>query len=672
MFIRRTTHTRVNRSRPSCHRTGARLCVLAVYLALILLMLSAMGCRGGDPIGSIPRIIVLGFDGVDYQLTRAMMEQGRMPHFSRLAEMGFFQALGTSVPAQSPVAWSNFITGMDSGGHGIFDFLHRDPEMLIPEFSMARTVPASHYFTVGDWRFPLVPGRVELLRRGTPFWEVLEQHGIETTIIRMPANFPPSGSASYELSGMGTPDLIGTYGTFSLYTSENFAYEGKEVGGGRIDPLVVRDHVVEATLYGPANPYRVPAEEVALDFRVFLDPVEAAAKVEIGGSEFLLRQGEWSEWVPVDFGLMPTQKLRGMCRFFLKQVRPDFELYVTPINFDPRHAALPIAHPSSFAASLSHATGRFYTQGMPEDTSALGGGVFSREEFLTQAAMAGEENIRQFRHIFQQFKDGFLFHYFGNVDQVSHVLWRARDPQHPAYDAAEDIRFESRIDSLYQELDDLVGYTIDRMGDNTVLIVMSDHGFTSWRRAFHLNAWLRENGFLAVRDRGLEEDPGGFANIDWSRTLAYNVGFNGIYVNLQGRERFGIVKPQQRKDLVDEIADKLKVTVDPKTGKPAVAAVYPREQVYSDRGSREQGPDLVVGFSDGIRVSDESSLGAVSPEVFSDNVAQWSGDHMTDPGIVPGILLASRALKKPVLELTDLAAAILWEFGVETPFPAKQ
>ena len=74
-------------------------------------------------------------------------------------------------------------------------------------------------FTLGRWQFPLSSGRVELLREGRPFWEVLEGHGIETTIVRMPANFPPSGKATRELSGMGTPDVLGTYGTFSFFTS---------------------------------------------------------------------------------------------------------------------------------------------------------------------------------------------------------------------------------------------------------------------------------------------------------------------------------------------------------------------------------------------------------------------------------------------------------------------
>ena len=88
--------------------------------------------------------------------------------------------------------------------------------------------------------------RVELLRQGQPFWELLEAHGVRRTIVRMPANFPPSGTATRELSGMGTPDLLGTYGTFSFYTSEPFAFGGQPlVGRHGATTSTSRDGVVQ-------------------------------------------------------------------------------------------------------------------------------------------------------------------------------------------------------------------------------------------------------------------------------------------------------------------------------------------------------------------------------------------------------------------------------------------
>jgi predicted AlkP superfamily phosphohydrolase/phosphomutase len=343
---------------------------------------------------------------------------------------------------------------------------------------------------------------------------------------------------------------------------------------------------------------------------------------------------------------------------------------VSPLNIDPEAPALPISTPDSYAAELARASGRFYTQGMPEDTKALNEGVFTREEFLTQARLAGEEVIGQYRSVLADFRSGLLFYYFGNLDQISHMMWRPMDPQHPAYNAEQDGPFKAAVLDVYTHLDGVVGETLERMGPDTLLLVMSDHGFTSWRRAFHLNTWLRENGYLSVLDPRMRDDPGLFANVDWPRTRAYGLGLNGLYINVRGRDRFGSVDPQERQALMDEIAARLLETVDPATGQRAVTKVYKREEAYRDRGALEIGPDLVVGYAKGTRGSNQSALGKVGPDVLTDNTETWSGDHCMDHESVPGVLFASRPLRKPVSELKELAAGILAEFDIEG-FPSR-
>jgi len=628
----------------------------------------ALGCGGGGQGDGGPKVIVLGFDGMDYGLARHFMETGAMPNFARLAESGRFGPLGTSVPPLSPVAWSNFITGMDAGGHGIFDFIHRDPERMIPEFSTSKAESSERTLKLGKWQIPLGSGKIELLRKGEPFWSVLERRGVETTIIRMPANFPPSGSASRELSGMGTIDILGSPGIFSYYTSELFAAD-RQVSGGVIYEAWEEDGVVHAELHGPDNPFLVEKEEVTADFELYPDPEEPIAKLVVGSEERLLKVGEWSDWVPVTFELIPTQSLHGMCRFYLKALRPELQLYVSPINFDPLAPDIPISTPEDYATELARRSGRFYTQGMPEDVQALKAGVLDRREFLAQAKIAGDEIRRQYEPVLADFTSGLLFYYFGNLDQVSHMMFRAIDRQHPRYDPVADAPFAGVIEELYRQADEIVGYTLDHMADDTLLIVMSDHGFASLRRRMSLNTWLYERGYLAVKNPDLSQDPGFFANIDWSRTRAYAVGLNGLYVNLAGRERDGIVPPAERRALMEEIAAELLATIDPATGQPAVTKVYRREEVYRDRGAIDVGPDLIIGFARGTGGADDSSLGGVPPEVFTDNDGEWTGDHGMDHETVPGILLTSRPLKRPATELKNLAASILAELGVEG-FPA--
>jgi predicted AlkP superfamily phosphohydrolase/phosphomutase len=636
------------------------------FLAISALLTSA--CGGAQT--AAKRVIVLGFDGMDYRVTRDLMSQGRMPHFSRVAASGSFSSLETSVPPQSPVAWSSFITGLDPGSHGIFDFVHRDPKTMTPYLSTTETEGAQKTLAIGDWQFPLSGGNVKLLRAGQPFWDVLEKHGVRTTILRMPANFPPSGTATRELSGMGTPDVLGTYGTFSFFSSASAPLADKAVAGGRVYPVKVVDNVVRGELVGPQNPFRATASKVAVPFTVYIDVSAGAVKIGVDGQERVVNVGEWSDWVPISFKLMPFQNISAICRFYVKQIHPTFELYVSPINLDPRDPAMPISTPGRYASELARATGLFYTQGMPEDTKGLNENILTRAEFLKQAAFAGDEVRQQYRHVLGDFSDGLLFYYFGNLDQVSHMMWRPRDPAHPAYDAIADAPYGAVVDDLYVAFDQIVGETLDRMGSETTLIVLSDHGFTSWRRSFHLNNWLRDNGYLTPIDRIRQDDQGPFGNVDWSRTRAYGLGLNGLYINLRGRERWGIVAPEERGLLVDEIARGLLRLIDPKTGRAAVTKAYRRERIYKDASHFEIAPDLIVGYAEGTRCSNESALGGLSADIIVDNTEQWSGDHCMDHDVVPGILLSNKRLRRPAASLDKVAGAILAEFGIDG-FPER-
>ena len=619
------------------------------------------------------RVIVLGFDGLDHGIVARMMEEGRLPSFSRLAKQGTFEPLGTSIPPQSPVAWSNFITGLDSGGHGIFDFLHRKPETILPYLSTSEPPAAGKTFSLGECRFPLGGGDFVSLRYGTPFWEVLTEQGVETTIVRMPANFPVSGTATRELSGMGTPDVHGTYGTFSYYVTDMKPFAGEDIGGGEVYDVNVIDDRVEASLYGPNNPLVEERVKLEIPFTVYVDPDEPLATLAVAGTEHVLQVGEWSDWIQMQFDVkcavagidLPVDQLPVIARFYLKEVRPDFKLYVTPLDHDPMKTKMPISHPPSFAKELAEAAGLFFTEGMPEDTRALDQGILDREEFLDQARIPGQEVVDQYYYVLDEYDEGLLFYYFGNQDQIAHMIWNTMDPEHPSYVAEEDEPFAHVVPEIIESLDEVVGYTLDRLGPDDTLVIMSDHGFASWRRAMNLNTWLWKEGYLALKNPNIQKDPGFWLNVDWSRTRAYGCGLNGLYVNQRGREKYGIVNESDKRALLEEIAARLVEVKDPETGLHAVTKAYIAEDSYHDRGHLDVGPDMVVGYAKQMRGSNQSAMGEIPPDVFIDNDEQWGADHCMDHETVPGVLFTNRPLKKPAPTLQSLGAAIVAEFGVE-------
>jgi predicted AlkP superfamily phosphohydrolase/phosphomutase len=614
------------------------------------------------------KMIVLGLDGLDPVLTRRWMDEGRLPAFAKLMRQGGdFRPLGTSLPPQTPVAWSNFITGMDPGGHGIFDFIHRDPKAYFPIFSATETSSAAKTVRIGKTVIPLSGGQVRNLRKGRAFWQVLEDAGVPATVFKIPSNYPPVDSRQRTLAGMNTPDLKGSYGIFNFYTNAPATVVQEAGGGGRIHEVYVVGNRVEAELPGPVNTFRTDAPEATIPFQVFIDPENAAAKIVIQGIEFVLKEREWSGWKRVRFNLIPTQSVHGMCLFYLKEVRPKFKLYISPVHIDPARPALPISTPESYARELEKRFGPYFTKGLPADTSALENGVLDEEEFLELDDMVLEESMAMLEYELGRFDEGLLFFYFSNADQRQHMFWRLTDPGHPAYDAAIAGRFGDVIARTYGEMDKALEMALRKADKDTVVLVMSDHGFNTFRRGFNLNTWLLQNGYHRLKKPWKQEESSLFDNTDWSKSRAYGVGLNSLYVNESGRERDGVVAPGPDKDnLVREIAQKLEALIDPKTGERPILRAFVARETYHG-ANVALAPDIVLGFNRGYRISWQSPLGGFPREILEDNTQKWSGDHMSAPEVLPGIAFANRKFTAEAPALHDLTASVLGVFGIDKP-----
>jgi len=640
---------------------------------------SFVSCGKGHPTN--PKVVILGFDGMDPRRCERMMDEGRLPNLARMRATGGYRHLGTSIPPQSPVAWSNFITGAGPGVHGIFDFIHRDPtRQFAPKYSAAETVGGDegweigmHKIPVTFWPFSQNPTQTLLTRHGTPFWNYLDAAGIPIRIYDIPSNYPPSRSEHGHmccLSGMGVPDLLGTPGTYQYFSSDTLVpFEGE---GEMRRAIFFKDGVATISLAGPENTALKKPVRTEVKVEVRRQDVEPAIRIDWQGKTVVLREGEWSDWCKLDFDLempsfMPNAHVSGICRFFLQEVRPDFRLYVTPINIDPSDpGGQRVSEPPNFVKDISKDIGLFYTTGFQEDHKARTNKVFDDEQYLEQARYVLGERKDLLDHALKNYRDGFLFFYFSSTDLQAHMFWWDGEEPHPLRTPEQARRYNKVIEDLYVDMDRVVGEVASRVGADTTFLVMSDHGFCNFRRQFNLNTWLRDNGYIQPPTCRNLQVAGRGRPVDWTRTRAYGLGLNGLYLNLKGRERDGVVDQSQRNALLDEITQKLLAVRDPANGEAVIARVYRADEVYAGPHATE-GPDLIVGYRRGYRASWATTLGDMPDEIITDNDSAWSADHCIAAEEVPGVVFSNRPIPGESPMLVDIAPTILDLYKLARP-----
>ncbi|MDP6675703.1 MAG: alkaline phosphatase family protein, partial [Gammaproteobacteria bacterium] len=266
--------------------------------------------------------------------------------------------------------------------------------------------------------------------------------------------------------------------------------------------------------------------------------------------------------------------------------------------------------------------------------------------------------------------DRFMFFYLSSVDQRNHMLARQMDAEHPFHDENTPARQENAMRKIYGEVDEMVGWAIEILGNETTLIVMSDHGFAPFRRQANLNSWLEQNGYLVLKNPEKRNESEWLHGIDWTRTRAFAIGLNSLYINTRGRERDGLVAPQEREAMAREIAAKLGTWKDPESGDLVVTQPLVREDAYSGP-HLDKAPDVIVGYARGYRASWATGTGKVPALLLEDNDREWSGDHCMDSRTVPGVLLSNQRLMKKNASLQDMSGTILRYFEIEPP-PAMQ
>lgn len=602
------------------------------------------------------RVILIGMDGLDPKILSSLMEQGSLPHFMKLRQMGSYHPLMTSNPAQSPVAWASIATGNNPGYHGIFDFLGRRVSDYMPELAILRMNPKNVF---GKREAMFLP-----VMHGNAFWDYTSETGIPSTVLKWPMTFQPKQNQAKLYSGLGVPDIKGGLGRYAFYTTRDIPKS--EEGVEKVISVSRSGNRIKTYVAGP-NVAKLRTREAA---KADLDiTISDSAKIEmvIDGKKVTVQKGQWSDWIEVHFKLGLMKTATGIIKFYLNEVNPDFELYVTPVQINPRDPAFIISSPDAYIQELADEVGYFYTLGMPEDTKAIEEGRIDEEAFITMCDEIVDEQEKMLWYELNKFSEGLLASAFFSTDRIQHIFWVTRDPMHPLYDKAYAGRYGKVIDEYYRKMDRILGEVLKGVNDRTALIVFSDHGFSSFRRSVHLNTWLVQKGFMKLTRKMSNEDrdAGGlFQYVDWKNTHAYSLGFGSIYFNIKGREKQGIVEAgSQAEALANKISDELVKLTDPQDGQRSVKNVYKRDSIYS--GSQiNNSPDLVIGFEDGYRSSWQTAIGGAPPILMEDNLKKWSGDHIIDPSIVPGILLTNFNIQKENPHQKDIAPTVLSCFGM--------
>lgn len=616
----------------------------AVLILIITGIITMMTIQHRKTDGLQKRVVILGFDGLSPAILESLMKEGALPHFTALAEQGSYRHLSTTNPPQSPVAWTGFATGQNPGKNGIFDFIKRDPKTYGLDLATSN----------------MEHGVAQRVVRSKCFWEYASDMDVPSVIISCPLTFPPSKIKGRMLSGMGVPDILGTEGTFSFYTSEAISSK-KDIGGNVVN--VEKGPVMRLHLIGPKK--SLPGggiENIKIPFTVTPTAGQDGVMIEVQNQKFPLKVGAWSGWKKVSFPIHPFKNMKGIFQFHLVETIPEFKLYAGPINFDPADPSFQLSYPADYAKELSENIGLFYTRGMPMDTWAVNENRLSEKAFLEQANEVLRERTAMLDFELNRFQKGILFCYFDFPDTIQHMFWRYTDPQHPLYEKSGTVEYGNMIKMCYERMDEILGDVMHRVHGDDLLIVLSDHGFNTFRRTVHLNRWLRENNYLFLKDPDAESGGELLEDVDWSKTRAYAIGFGAIYINQNGREGNGIVHAGEETDMLKkEIAGKLEKWVDPKFNQRVVSKVYSKEEIFWGDGAAD-GPDLFVGFNVGYRASWQTAVGGVPGTTIEDNIKKWSGDHLFDPRLVPGIILSNRKLPDTP-SLYDITPTILKTIG---------
>src|SRR5215213_6353426 len=555
------------------------------------------------------KTLILGFDSFDPVIFEQMTGKNQLPNFEKFFRQGGYSRLEVCSPPQTEVSWTSMATGVDPGGHGIFDFVHRDPATYAPYVSILRTEKGA----LGEQFVPPYTTKT--------FFEEAAELGYPATALWWPAMFPARpGVPVNTLPGLGTPDIRGQLGVGTLLTSDEEMLKKTTV----VKLTMTGKDRFAASLPGPQMNGREGLRTISLPVSLeLLD--QKSARLTIEGQRLHLRLGEWSDIVELRFKAGLLLSVHALTRFIVTSLSGVVRVYVLPLQIHPLHSSWHYASSGPFSKKLWKDVGPYLTLGWPQDTTGLEDGCINDDQFLELCQSIFDRRIQILHYLMKDFHEGVVASIFDDLDRVQHMFF------HNRLDVVED---------WYRRLDRFIGEInaqVDGWSGKYRYLILSDHGFSTFGKKVHMNHWLLENSYLQMTENGSD-----LSSVNWSRTCAYAVGLNSIYLNVAGREGQGLVSGDEVEGLLTEIRSKLLDWKDDRT--PVIQKIRLKHETFSGPYTRF-GPDLVVGYASGYRASAETGLGKIPAPCLELNTDHWGADHCMDSDIVPGVIFANRDLR---------------------------
>jgi predicted AlkP superfamily phosphohydrolase/phosphomutase len=574
--------------------------------------------------------LILGFDAFDPKIFEQLSGAGQLPNLSALIEKGTYSRFEVCAPPQTEVSWTSIATGVDPGGHGIFDFVHRDPSSYLPYVSILRT-------SSGIMGTQFIPPH-----KSRTIFEETALQGYPATSLWWPSTFPSRPELPYDqVPGLGTPDIRGQLGVGTLFTLDANDKDSKKKT--TVEMLAASgSNRYRGALTGPSVKTKDGAKPAELMFELeILDSQNARLKLDRLTLD--LQPGKWSPIIEISFkaGLFFT--IHAITRVILTEAVNGVRLYFLPLQIHPLHSTWSYATPPAFAKKLWK-QGPFLTLGWPQDTTGLDEGCIDDRQFLELCDSIFDAREKILMSLLGDFREGVIASIFDCLDRIQH-MFRRDNP---------DV-----VQTWYRKLDALTGRVQARLAQTgnakANLFVLSDHGFARFDHKVHLNRWLIEKNYMALKpDASGEND---LRDVDWAHTSAYAVGLNSLYLNLHGRERDGSVAIDQAGAVSEKLIADLSAWHGP-DGNPVFHRVLPGSKVFSGPFIG-LAPDLFMGYESGYRASADTGLGKWGASSLEANRDHWGADHCIDPEVVPGVFMINKKVDVTAPSFRDIPRLVV-------------